>query len=89
MRTDEPSSSPRWIVRSAEDFGRAIAGVRAERRLTQEALAEEVGVDRSYIARLERGMATLALERVLRMLRRMGATVTITLDDDRDDDAAG
>jgi transcriptional regulator with XRE-family HTH domain len=88
MRTKESDSSPRWIVRSAEDFGRAVAGVRAERRLTQEDLAAETGVARSYIARLESGIGTLALERVLRMLRRMGATVTVSLDDG-DDDAAG
>jgi transcriptional regulator with XRE-family HTH domain len=87
MRTDESSSSPRWVVRSTADLGRAVAGVRAERRLTQEALAEESGVDRSYVARLERGLGTLAIERVLRMLRRMGATVTVSLDDDGDDGA--
>jgi transcriptional regulator with XRE-family HTH domain len=89
MRTKELDSSPRWIVRSAEDFGRAVAGVRAERHLTQEALAAETGIARSYIARLESGMATLVLERLLRMLRRMGATVTVSLDDDDGDDAAG
>lgn len=71
-----------WAIRSPADLGRAIAGVRAERELTQEGLAEEVGIDRSYLARLEVGGTTLALERALRALRRMGATVTVTLPDD-------
>ena len=88
MRTKELDSSPRWIVRSAEDLGRAVAGVRAERGLTQEALAAETGIARSYIARIESGVTTLVVERLLRMLRRMGATVTVCLDD-RDEDAAG
>jgi transcriptional regulator with XRE-family HTH domain len=89
MRTNDSEGSPRWTVRSAADLSRAVAGVRTERRLTQEGLAERAGVDRSYIARLESGRGgTLAIERVLRMLRRMGATVTVSLDDG-DDDAAG
>jgi transcriptional regulator with XRE-family HTH domain len=86
MRTNN-ENPPSWIIRSAADFGRAVAGVRRERQLTQEGLATEVGVDRTYIARLETGMKTLAIERVLQVLRRMGATVTVSLDSD--DDAAG
>ncbi len=79
MRTKTPNRSRQWIVRSPADLGRAIAGVRAERGLTQESLALEAGIDRSYLARLEAGAATLALERALRALRRMDATVTVTL----------
>lgn len=67
-----------WSVRSAADLGRAIAGVRAQSQLTQRQLAEQAGVERSYLARLEAGASTLALERALRLLRRMGATVTVT-----------
>jgi transcriptional regulator with XRE-family HTH domain len=69
------------MVRSPSDLGRAIAGVRAERGLTQAQLAEEVGVDRSYLARLEADATALVLERALRALRRMGATITVDLDD--------
>lgn len=82
MRTAHPSSSPQWVIRSPADLGRAIAGVRAERGVTQEQLAEETGIDRSYLARLEAGATTLVVERALRVLRRMGATVTVTLSDD-------
>jgi transcriptional regulator with XRE-family HTH domain len=71
-----------WTVRSPADFGRAIAGARAHRRMTQDDLAELAGIERTYLARLESGRSTLALERALRALRRMGATVTITLPDD-------
>lgn len=85
MHTGREDRPARWSVRSAADIGRAIAGVRARRGLTQEQLATQAGVERSYLARLEAGASTLALERTLRLLRRMGATVTVTLPgDDRD-----
>lgn len=68
-----------WIVRTPEDLGRAIAGVRSERGLTQADLAELLAIDRSYLAGLESANgSTLALERALRALRRLGAEVTIT-----------
>lgn len=79
MRTNDNGSSLHWTVRSADDLGRAIAGARHAQGMTQQRLAEEAGVERSYLARLEAGASTLALERALRLLRRMGATVTVTL----------
>lgn len=88
MRTD--TSPPReWTIRSADDLGRAIAGVRDSRGLTQQKLSDRAGVERSYLARLETGASTLAIERALRLLRRMGATVTVTLrEGDGDGDGA-
>jgi transcriptional regulator with XRE-family HTH domain len=81
MKTAEPR---RWTVRSPEDLGRAIAGVREARGLTQEDLAKATAVHRSYLAALEAGSEALVLERALRALRRMGATVTVTLADSDD-----
>lgn len=72
-------ASRTWIVRSPEDLGRAIAGARTQRGLTQEGLAAEADIERTYLARLEAGASPLVLERALRALRRMGATVTVTL----------
>jgi transcriptional regulator with XRE-family HTH domain len=80
MRTNPKGRSRQWAVRSPGDLGRAIAGVRAERGLTQAQLAKEADVDRSYLARLEAGATALVLERSLRALRRMGATVTVHID---------
>jgi transcriptional regulator with XRE-family HTH domain len=60
--------------------------VRAERGFTQADLARETGVHRSYLAELERGAdPPLVIERAVRALRRMGATVTVSLpvEDDR------
>lgn len=53
--------------------------MRAARGLTQQELARDAGVERTYLARLEAGATVLLLDRALRILRRLGATVTITL----------
>lgn len=79
MQTSRPE---RWTVRSPEDLGHAIAGAREARGLTQAELAERTSMHRSYLARLEAGPQVIALERALRALRRLGATVTVTIDDD-------
>ena len=69
-------------MRSPEDLGRALAGVRKARGIKQVALAEDIGVHRSYLAGLESGAASpLVIERILRALRQGGATVTVTLDE--------
>ncbi len=73
-----------WSVRSGEDLGRAMAGVRRRRGLSQEEAARQVGLDRSYLAKLEAGRSSSSLEHVLRTLRRLGATVTVVFEDPDD-----
>ena len=78
-----PTPSETWVIRAPDDLARALAGARRARGLTQAELAEELGVGRSYLAELESGAASpMVIERVLRALRRLGATVTITLPSD-------
>jgi transcriptional regulator with XRE-family HTH domain len=72
------TNEQQWVIRSAADFGRAIAGLRAGQGLTQSELAARSGVSRNYLAQLERGATALILDRVLRLLRRLGAEVTVT-----------
>ncbi len=80
MSTDPKEST--WRIRTPDDLGRAIAGARRERGLSQGALADELGFKRSYLSELETGgEATIALDRSLRALRRLGAEVTVTLPD--------
>lgn len=71
-----------WIVRSAEDFGRGIAEVRRSQDLTQSELAEQGGISRHWLAKLEAGHSTPVLEHLLRLTRRLGITVTLTWDGD-------
>lgn len=82
MRTNiqgNKGGSRSWTIRTPEDLGRAIAGVRGAKGLTQAELAAQAGIGRSYLAQLEAGASQLVLERSLRALRRMGASVTVTL----------
>ncbi len=76
MPTDKQDTT--WRIRSAADLGRAIAGARRRRGVTQEQLAAELGIKRSYLSALENGEETIALERTLRALRRLGAEVSIS-----------
>lgn len=71
-----------WTVRSAEDFGRSIADIRRAQGLTQRELAAQGGLSRHWLAKLEAGRSTPVLDHLLRLTRRLGATVTITFDGD-------
>lgn len=46
------------------DFGKSVQTLRKEKGLTQEDLAEEVGVDRSYMGFIERGEKNPTLDKV-------------------------
>ena len=70
-----------FMVRSSEDLGRAVAEARHIRGLTQEQLAADGGLSRTWLAKLETGRSTPVLDHLLRLLRRLGATVTITFGD--------
>lgn len=71
-----------WNVRSPEDLGHAVAEIRRARGMTQEDLAERGGLTRTWLSKLETGHSTSVLDHLLRLLRRLGATVTITFGDD-------
>jgi HTH-type transcriptional regulator / antitoxin HipB len=67
-----------WTIRSGADLGRAVAEIRGRRHLTQAELADEAGLTRDYLAQLESGRSVTLLEHLLRILRRSGATITVT-----------
>lgn len=66
-------------VRTGSDLGAAVAEARRSRSLTQAQLAQSVNMDRTYLARIETGISVQMLERTLRLLRRLGAEVTVTI----------
>lgn len=45
-------------------FGRRVRQLRKRRRLTQEQLALEAGLDRSYIGQVERGERNISLSNI-------------------------
>jgi transcriptional regulator with XRE-family HTH domain len=67
------------VIRSGDDLGLAVAEARAARRLSQQELADEVGIERTYVTRLENGLTVQLLDRAVRILRFLGATITVTL----------
>jgi len=70
----------RYVVRSPEDLGRAVAEIRKAQQMTQAELAVHSGMSRESLAHLERGRQGRSIELLLRLLRRLGATVTIEVE---------
>lgn len=69
----------RVAVRSGGDLGLAVAEARRAAGLTQAQLADDVALERTYLARMESGLSVLLLDRALRVLRRLGAEVYVEL----------
>jgi transcriptional regulator with XRE-family HTH domain len=44
-------------------------------------LAIDAGVSRTVLAKIEAGKTTILIDHLLRLVRRLGGTVTITFDD--------
>ena len=63
----------RTVVRSPEALGQALARVRYEVGLTQDDLAEALGITRRYIYAMESGQPTLFAVRLFEILRELGA----------------
>ena len=72
---------PNIEIRRAEDLGMAVSEARRALGLTQSQLAEQSGVERTYLAKLEAGLSTLLLDRTLRLLRRLGARLVVEIPD--------
>ncbi|MCW5774098.1 MAG: helix-turn-helix transcriptional regulator [Rhodospirillaceae bacterium] len=65
------------IVASALDFGHEIRRLRRAAGMTQRELAAAAGVGERFIVELESGKPRCELDRALRVLRMLGAGVTI------------
>lgn len=53
-------------------FGQAVRRYRKERGLSQEAFADECGIDRSYMGGVERGERNLALINIEKIIAALG-----------------
>jgi transcriptional regulator with XRE-family HTH domain len=74
-------------VRKPRDIGDAIRAVREARGISQEELAQANAYDRFYLYRLEAGRGTVYMTRLLRTLKSLGITLSVTFD--AGDPAAG
>ncbi len=78
MRTEEePASEQPFRIYTAASFGQAVRHYRLMAGLSQAQLAEEMGLDRSYLSRLEKGLETHQLRVMVAMLRRLGVRATL------------
>jgi DNA-binding XRE family transcriptional regulator len=67
----------RHVLRTREDLAVAMRELRRERGMTQEELAEWVGVHRNYIGQLERGEMSTQIERTFDVLSLLGVDVVL------------
>jgi transcriptional regulator with XRE-family HTH domain len=64
-------------VYNSAGLGAAVRHFREEAALTQQELADRVGVHRTYLARLESGSSTEQLERLVALLKELGARIIV------------
>lgn len=72
----------RATVRSADALGDVVARLRFERGLTQDELAESLGVSRRYIYGIESGKPNLYASRLFEVLRELGAHIEVVANAD-------
>ena len=72
-----PRRSRTFRIYTPGSLGAAIRHFRQEAGLTQAELAERVGLNRTYLANLERGGETEQVKRILRVLRQLGVRMTL------------
>ena len=58
-------------------FGAALRHYRKKSGLSQAELAERAGLNRTYLAGLERGSETEQVRRILRLLKQLGVRMTL------------
>ena len=77
MARPEPAPLP---IRSPEALGEAIARHRINADLTQDELAESMGVSRRYIYNIESGEPNLYARRLFDALRELGLRIEVVPD---------
>ena len=61
--------------RTLAAFGRNVARIRSQRGLSQDKLAEEADLDRTYVSGIERGVRNPGIRTVLQIARALGVSV--------------
>ena len=64
-------------IPNAATLGAAIRHYRRRSGMTQAELADRVGLDRTYLTRLERGADTEQMRRIMLLLRELGVEMTL------------
>lgn len=64
-------------VRSAAELGAFLRQAREHAGLSQEALADELGIDRKYLYQIESGRPTRYTQRLFALTRLLGVRITV------------
>lgn len=64
-------------VRSATELGAFLRQARERAGLSQDALADELGVDRKYLYQIESGRPTRYTQRLFALTRMLGVRITV------------
>lgn len=63
----------------SKNFGERIRRIREEEGITQQTLAERLGVNRSTVTRIEKGTTRITLERLSRVLDALGYEASLSI----------
>jgi len=66
-----PTERPK-LVAERRAFGERVRELRKERGLSQEGLAHDAGLDRSYVGQIERGERNVTLDNIYRLAGALG-----------------
>lgn len=64
-------------------FGRQLRNLRKAKGWSQEKLAQEAGLHRTYVGAVERGERNISLQNIHRLAQALGITVKELFDNDR------
>ncbi|TFI30194.1 helix-turn-helix transcriptional regulator [Streptomyces sp. 4R-3d] len=75
----EPDHPP-WVLKDRHTVANRVRGCRLDRNLTQEALAQASGVDRSTLQRIESGNWEIKLSSLSRLAHALNVPIAALLD---------
>jgi transcriptional regulator with XRE-family HTH domain len=67
-----PKGATTFDASAAAAFGAAVRDARARAELSQEELAHQCGLDRSYFSKLERGLSQPTLSAIFKIAKALG-----------------
>jgi len=69
------------LLERRQAFGRRVRALRQERGLSQEALADLVGIHRTYIGSVDRGERNISLDNINAIADTLGVSPALLVDD--------
>lgn len=71
-----PDRPPDWVASRRRDIGDHIRAARLQANLTQETLAETIGLDRASMNRIEQGHSAARIDTLIRIADAIGVPLS-------------